>query len=97
MALFNLAIENQKGQKTKRVKPKGSDSFEKRFQSSLTLLVPFGSFGSNHAGHKADLCGGYRHGFAGTTSFALKDYRIHYNRVLASFITIYLIAPWETT
>jgi len=40
-----------------------------------------------HVGHKADLCGGYRSGFVGTTSFALKDYHIDYDLVLASFVT----------
>ena len=31
-----------------------------------------------HVGYETDLCGGYRHGFVGTTNFALKDYRIEY-------------------
>lgn len=37
-----------------------------------------------HVGHEAYMCGGYRRAFAGTTSFAFKDYRIDYNRGLAS-------------
>jgi len=32
-----------------------------------------------HVGHEADLWGGYRYGFAGTTNFARKDYGIDYN------------------
>mgnify|MGYP000237626886 CR=1 FL=1 len=31
-----------------------------------------------HVGYETDLSGGYRHGFVGTTNFALKDYRIEY-------------------
>jgi len=37
-----------------------------------------------HVCQEADLCGGYRPGFNGTTSFAIKDYRIDYDPGLAS-------------
>jgi hypothetical protein len=35
-------------------------------------------FAVEHLGHEADLCGGYRRDFAGTMSFAFKNYRIDY-------------------
>jgi hypothetical protein len=37
-----------------------------------------------HVGHKANLFGDQRDGFASTISFALKDYRIDYRLELAS-------------
>lgn len=32
-----------------------------------------------YRGREADLCGGYRRCFVGTTNFALEDYRIDYD------------------
>ena len=46
-----------------------------------------------HVGHGKDPWGGYRRGFAGKTSFALKDYDINYNSIRrAGIAEVYCIS-----
>jgi polyisoprenoid-binding protein YceI len=64
-----------------------STSFEEKGNGKAVLKGDFTLHGVTrpitidveHIGHGKDPWGGYRRGFAGTTSIALKDYNINYN------------------
>ncbi|MCW8910780.1 MAG: YceI family protein [Gammaproteobacteria bacterium] len=64
-----------------------STSFEEKADGKIVIKGNFTLHGvskaitidAEHIGHGNDPWGGYRRGFAGTTSFALKDFNINYN------------------
>jgi hypothetical protein len=59
-------------------------NFRKQPKADLHGMTRPVSFAVEHVVHDANLCGGYRRGFSGTTSFALKEYRIDYDSKAAS-------------